>query len=376
MRFSEVCIESFGYTLPGEIWTSADVENRLAPLYQRLKLPEGRLELMTGIQERRFWPDDVPPSQLSINSCQQALQVANIDPSSVGCLIHGSVCRDFQEPATACSVHHHLRLPRSCFIYDTSNACLGILSGMIQAANMIQLGQIKAALVVGSEGGRQLVENTIDTLNRDTTLTRKSIKSAVASLTIGSASCAVLLTHQSISTTQNRLQAAAVQANTQHHDLCQSHNDQAGTEMQPLMQTDSELLMHHGVNTGVDTMVDFLNAGEISIDDIDRTVCHQVGGAHRKLMLESLGLDPENDFPTFSWLGNTGSAALPISMAIACEQDFVRPGDRVAMLGIGSGINCTMLDVQWQRSLVAGTTWGENPASETTAQSGVGSLAN
>jgi 3-oxoacyl-[acyl-carrier-protein] synthase III len=376
MRFSDVCIESFGYTLPDEIWTSADVETKLAPLYQRLRLPEGRLELMTGISERRFWPEGVPPSQLSINSCQQALQVADIDPELVGCLIHGSVCRDFLEPATACSVHHHLGLPQRCFIYDISNACLGILSGMIQAANMIQLGQIKAALVVGSEGGRQLVENTIDTLNRDTTLTRKSIKTAVASLTIGSASCAVLLTHQSISATGNRLQAAAVRANTQYHDLCQSHNDQAGIDMQPLMETDSELLMHHGVNTGVDTMADFLNAGEISIDVIDRTVCHQVGGAHRKLMLESLGLDPKNDFPTFSWLGNTGSAALPISMAIACEQEFVRPGHRVAMLGIGSGINCTMLDVQWQRSLVAGTIWGANAKSKPADQSSFGSLTN
>ena len=374
MHYSDVCIESFGYTLPGEVWTSPDIENKLEPLYQRLRLPEGRLELMTGIRERRFWPAGVLTSQLSINSCQHALRAAEIDPKLVGCLVHGSVCRDFLEPATACSVHHHLGLPERCFIYDVSNACLGILSGMIQAANMIQLGQIKAALVVGSEGGRQLVENTIDNLNHDLSLTRKSIKTAVASLTIGSASCAVLLTHQSISNTGNRLQGAATRANTQFHDLCQSHNDQAGTDMQPMMETDSELLMHHGVNTGVETMVDFLQSCQISIDEIDRTVCHQVGGAHRKLMLESLGLNPENDFATFPWLGNTGSAALPVSMAIACEQNFIRSGDRVAMLGIGSGINCTMLDVLWQRSLVSGSTWDESTRSGSIDQASFSSI--
>ncbi len=241
-------------------------------------------------------------------------------------------------------------------IYDVSNACLGILSGILQAANMIQLGQIEAALVVGSEGGRQLVENTIRTLNQDTTLTRKTIKGAVASLTIGSASCAVLLTHRSISATGNRLNAAAVNANTQFHELCQSENDQAGVEMQPLMQTDSETLMRQGVQTGVDTLVDFLAAGQVSVDQFDRSVCHQVGVAHQKLMLESLGIDPAIDFSTFPWLGNTGSAALPISMAIACEEGFIGPGHRVAMLGIGSGINCLMLDVQWNQSLVAGGT--------------------
>ena len=151
--------------LPSEIWTSADVEHRLLPLYQRLKLPQGRLELMTGIRERRFWPAGTRPSQFSVNSCNLALAAAELDPQEIGCLIHGSVCRDFLEPATACVVHHQLGLRDECVIYDTSNACLGILNGMVQAANMIELGQIKAAFVVGSESGRQLVESTISELN-------------------------------------------------------------------------------------------------------------------------------------------------------------------------------------------------------------------
>jgi 3-oxoacyl-[acyl-carrier-protein] synthase-3 len=321
---------------------------------------------MTGIQERRFWSPNTRPSELSVNSCRLALEAAEISSSEIGCLIHGSVCRDFLEPATACTVHNQVGLPADCIVYDVSNACLGILTGMIQAANMIQLGQIKAALVVGSEGGRQLVENTIATLNRDTNLTRKSIKSAVASLTIGSASCAVLLTHRSISRTDNRLIAAAIQANTQHCELCQSHNDQAGADMQPLMQTDSEKLMHYGVETGVQTMVAFLEASRWSVNDIDRAICHQVGTAHQKLMLKSLGIDPDLDFATFPWLGNTGSAALPITMAVACEQKFIQPNENVAMLGIGSGINCLMLAVNWQKSLVASTTFPGTRASSST----------
>ncbi|MEM9940802.1 MAG: 3-oxoacyl-ACP synthase III [Planctomycetota bacterium] len=352
MRYSSVCIESFGYTLPEEIWTSSDVENKLSPLYSRLKLPEGRLELMTGIEQRRFWPADAKPSQMSVQSCRLALDAAEYSANQVGCLIHGSVCRDFLEPATACTVHNQLGLPRNCFIYDVSNACLGILSGMVQAANMIELGQIESALVVGSEGGRQLVEKTISTLNADHSLTRKTVKPAVASLTIGSASCAVLLVHKSVSKTGNRLLGASVNANTRYHDLCQSHSDQAGADMAPLMQTDSEKLMHHGVETGVDNMPNFLSESGWKVEDIDKTVCHQVGVAHQKLMLQSLGINPDLDFQTFSWLGNTGSAALPISMAVACEKDFIKSGDNVAMLGIGSGINCLMISANWQNTRV------------------------
>jgi 3-oxoacyl-[acyl-carrier-protein] synthase-3 len=353
MRYQNVCLESIGYVLPEEVWTTSEVEKKLSPLYERLKLPEGRLELMTGIAERRFWARGITSGQLSVESCKLAMEAAEIDASQIGCLIHGSVCRDFLEPATACSVHHKTGLPPDCLIYDVSNACLGILSGMIQAANMIELGQIKAALIVGSEGGRQLVENTIHTLNNDLSLTRKSIKNAIASLTIGSASVAVLLTHDSISKSKNRMIGAAVRAHTQHHELCQSHEDQVGASMAPLMETDSEALLEAGVAAGVDTLAPFLEQTQWEAKDIDRTVCHQVGTAHRKLMLDSLSIDPEIDYPTFSWLGNTGSAALPSALAVACEKEFIVGGQKVGLLGIGSGINCTMIGVEWYESRVA-----------------------
>lgn len=356
MRYQNVCLESIGYLLPEEIWTTDEVEQKLEPLYSRLKLPHGRLELMTGIKERRFWAPGVMPGQLSIESCKLAIEAADIDPSKIGCLIHGSVCRDFLEPATACSVHHFSGLPSNCMIFDISNACLGILTGVLQAANMIELGQIEAALVVGSEGGRQLVETTIATLNVDQSLTRKSIKNAIASLTIGSASCAMLMTHESISKTKNRIVGAAAQANTRHHDLCQSHEDQTGAQMQPLMETDSEALMKAGVATGVATLAPFLENVNWSVAEIDRTVCHQVGTAHRKMMLESLSIDPAIDYPTFSWFGNTGSAALPSALAVACEKDFVETGHKVGLLGIGSGINCTMIGVEWNESRIASGT--------------------
>ena len=50
MKFEHTVIESIAVALPDDVLTSAQIEQRLAPLYERLKLPEGRLELMTGIK--------------------------------------------------------------------------------------------------------------------------------------------------------------------------------------------------------------------------------------------------------------------------------------------------------------------------------------
>ena len=348
MQYRHVCLESLGYTLPDEIVTSAELERRLQPLYERLRLPEGRLELMTGIRERRFWPADMLPSTQSIASAEKAIASAGIDRRQIGALVHGSVCRDQLEPATAARVHHELGLSPECLIFDVSNACLGLLTGVLQVANMIELGQIRAGLVVGTENGRSLVDATIAMLNRDTSLSRQTIKSAVASLTIGSGSCAFLLCDPDLSQTGNRLVAGVARAETAHHRLC--HGDADGGGM--LMQTDSERLMHEGVATAQATFQSLVEETGWSPSEFDKTIGHQVGGGHRKLLCETLGINPANDFTTFEWLGNTGSVALPITLAIALENGFISADENVGLLGIGSGIVSVMLAVEWQKSLV------------------------
>lgn len=356
MRYAHVCLESLGYTLPDEILTSDELEQRLAPVYRRLRLPAGRLELMSGIRERRLWAPDVLPSDKSIESGERALQAAQFDRSRVGALIHASVCRDHLEPATACRVHHYLGLPPECLVYDVSNACLGLLNGILQVANLIELGQIEAGLVVGTESSRALVETTIETLNRQTDLTRDAMKLALASLTIGSGSCAALLVHERASRTGTRLVAGAARAHTAHHELCRSGRDEAaGDGMKPLMTTDSETLLREGMATGAATFTQFLAETGWRREQITRSFCHQVGAAHRRLMLELLGIDASRDEVTFPWLGNTGSVALPLTLAMGAEGGRLHAGDSVALLGIGSGINCVMLGVEWGRSCVAGS---------------------
>ncbi len=342
-----------GFVLPSEVVTSAHIEQQLAPVYTRLKLPEGRLALMSGIGERRFWEPHTSISGPSVRSARLALESANVSPADIGCLIHASVCRDYLEPATACRVHAELGLSSQCWVHDLSNACLGLLSGMVQIATMIELGTIKAGIVVGSENARNLVESTIAALNADQQLTRQSIKPSFASLTIGSGSCAILLVEQGLSRTGNRLEACVARAECQHHDLCQSDTDQAGASMQPLMQTDSEQLLQAGVAVGARTFDQLLEQGA-SRDAFDATVCHQVGGVHRKLMLEALGLPAERDFTTFGWLGNTGSVALPTALALGLKSESIRPGSRIALLGIGSGINSLMMSTTWEQPVVAG----------------------
>ena len=348
MRFKNICLETLAYHLPENVVTSTDLEKRLSPVYERLKLPYGRLELMSGIRERRFWEKGVFPSDISSMAGQKALEKSGIDRKKIGCLISASVCRDFLEPATASVIHNNLKLSRNCHVFDISNACLGVLNGMVYVANMIEQGEILAGLVLAGENGGPLVNTTIENLLSDSTLTRSSIKGSIASLTIGSAAVAVLLTHKDLSKSGHRLLGVVAWTETKFNDLCRGNNDSGiDSDWTPLMNTDSENMMKEGCLLAGATWNETKKVLGWSNEDVDRVFCHQVGQAHRKLLYETLGLDSDKDFSTLEILGNTGAASLPITLAMGEEQGAVKKGDKVALLGIGSGLNCLMMGVDW-----------------------------
>jgi acyl-CoA:acyl-CoA alkyltransferase len=343
MKFTSVVIESLAVALPDEVLTSVDIEHRLRPLYERLRLPEGRLELMTGIRERRQWPPGTRPSDASAAAGRRLLERSNLSAAQVELFIHGAVSRDMLEPATASFAHRKIGLPGTAQIFDLSNACLGFLNAMTVAAGLIESGQIRTAMIVSGENSRPLVEQTLRTLT-ERPLSRQEIKPYFANLTIGSAAVAALLCHETLAPHGHRLIGGIARAATEHSDLCQG--DTYGAESL-VMQTDSEALLVGGLALAQDTWRDFVALTGWSAATVNRIITHQVGSTHRRKLYEALGLDLSRDFSTFESLGNTGSVALPSTLALAAEAGAIKSGDHVALLGIGSGLNCLMLGVEW-----------------------------
>ena len=346
MIFKNVFINSFGYELPPNVVTSEDLEQRLEPLYEALHFQKGQLEALTGIHERRFWDHGFKMSDGAIMAGQKAITATNISPSAIGLMIYGGVCRDQLEPATACAVADGLGLSHDALVYDVSNACLGILNGMVQVANAIELGQIEAGLVVSCESARQIIDSTIDLL-----LEKKDMeifKKTVATLTGGSGAVAVLLSNNATGNQPHKLLGGVAKNAAQFHNLCTWKPDTGIPALVPtIMDTDSVGVLQNGVTLGIETFKAFRK--ELSWGDSkpDKIICHQVGATHQRTILDSIGISKDRDFTTFRNLGNIGTVSLPITAAIASEREFLVPRDTVGFLGIGSGLNCLMLGIEW-----------------------------
>jgi 3-oxoacyl-[acyl-carrier-protein] synthase III len=315
--------------------TSDELDARLADTYRRVGLRAGLLERLAGIRERRWWPDGVSFVDGAATAGAKAISESGVDPASIGLMVNTSVSRRHLEPATAVAVHDAIGLPPSCQNFDVTNACLGFVNGIEIAAAMIDAGMVEYALVVNGEDARGVQEATIERLSA-ADVTAKDVVAQFATLTLGSGAVAMVLGRADQHPEGHRIVAAVSRAGTEHHELCIGDN--------ALMQTDLKGLLDAGLQLSADLWSDA--AAEFDWDKgLDRYVIHQISQVHTDALCARLDIDPERVPRTFPDRGNIGPVSVPFTLA--GEVDTLDEGDRILLMGIGSGLNASCLEIVW-----------------------------
>ncbi|HYN30106.1 MAG TPA: 3-oxoacyl-ACP synthase III [Dermatophilaceae bacterium] len=318
-----------------EVVTSASLDERLTDTYARVGLRPGMLERVVGIRERRWWPEGFSFVEGAVAAGAKAIGESGVDPARIGLMVNTSVSRLHLEPSTAVSIHHGLGLPPSCRNFDITNACLGFVNGMELAALMIDSGAVEYALVVDSEDCRSVNESTIARLS-DQGSTAEDVMSQFAALTLGSGAVAMLLGRADAHPEGHAVIGSVTRASTEHHALCIGSNDFMFTDLRGLLDAGLQL----SEDLWKDAAAEFDWAG-----GMDRYVIHQVSQVHTAAMCERLGVDPQRVPKTFPTRGNIGPASVPFTLASVA--DDLEDGDRVLLMGIGSGLNASILEIRW-----------------------------
>jgi 3-oxoacyl-[acyl-carrier-protein] synthase-3 len=317
---------------PPHVVTSAWIDEQLADTYRRCRIRPGMLERVAGILERRWWDADTTFDEAAARAGARALAAAGIEPCQVDVLINTSVSRHHLEPSMASAVHHRLGLPPSCLPFDISNACLGFVNGMQLASAMISAGQARHVLLVDGEGSRATQLRTIERLQRPD-VTAAEVVSEFASLTLGSGSAAAVIGTGRQGA--HRIVRGVSQAATHHHTLCVGDLEK--------MTTDSKAMLSAGLELAQQVWCE--PADRYGWRDADWFLLHQISAMHTRMVCQRLGLDPGRVPLTFPTWGNVGPAAIPITLADVADR--IEPGSRVLCMGMGSGLNASILELEW-----------------------------
>ncbi|RBY83900.1 3-oxoacyl-ACP synthase III [Geodermatophilus sp. TF02-6] len=334
-RFANTAVLAVQGADATQVVTSDALDDLLVDTYRRVGLRPGLLERLAGIRERRWWSDGVTFVDGAAEAGAKAVSESGVDPARIGVMINTSVSRRYLEPSTAVAVHAALGLPRSCRNFDVTNACLGFVNGMELAAAMIDAGAVEYALIVNGEDSRPVQERTIERLNRPQAVAR-DVLSQFATLTLGSGAVAMVLGRADRHPEGHRMVGSVSRAGTEHHELCVGDNDAMHTDLKGLL------------DAGLALSLDMWREAAEEFDwarGMSRYVMHQVSKVHTQAMIDRFSVDPALVPRTFPTRGNLGPASVPFTLA--GEQDSLALGDRVLLMGIGSGLNASCVEIAW-----------------------------
>jgi len=337
-RYNEVVISGLAHVDAPHVVTSADIETPLERTMERLGLPQGLLQDLSGIAERRVYDAGTMPSEVAAKAGERALAASGVDRADMGVLLNTSVCRDYLEPSTASLVHGRMGLPTEAANFDVGNACLGFLNGMNVVASMIEHGEIDHGLVVNGETSRFTMEATIERLASDD-CDEKMFREQFATLTLGSGAVAMVLSRAGSKDEGRRFLGGLSRSSTAHANLCTGHVHE--------MRTDTKGLLLAGLELAAHTWKEAVSAFEWSADEVDTYVVHQVSKVHTRAVCDTLGLDIDRFPLIYPSYGNIGPAGVPTVLSRSVQDGTVSSGDRVMLMGVGSGINAAAAEILW-----------------------------
>ena len=338
MLFQHVAIAGLAHIDAPRRLSSDDINARLKPTLDRLGIRTDVLKDIAGIHARRLWDGPMLASDAATLAARKALDDAGIDASKVGLLVNTSVSRDYLEPSTASIVSGNLGLSEHCQNFDVANACLAFINGMDIAARMIERGEIEYALVVDGETADLAYEKTLERLTSPDA-TEEQFRNELATLTLGCGAAAMVMSRAELVPAAPRYRGGVTRAATEWNGLCRGNLDR--------MVTDTRLLLIEGLKLAQKTFVAAKQALGWVVEELDEFVIHQVSQVHTQAFVKAFGIDPKKVLTIFNELGNIGPASVPIVLSKLREMGRLKKGDRVALLGIGSGLNCSMAEVVW-----------------------------
>lgn len=328
MTSQAVGILGSGSYLPEKVLTNADLE-------QMVDTNDEWIRTRTGIRERRIAADDMASSDLAYEAAIKALKQANITPEEIDLIIVATVTPDMMFPSTACLLQTRLGATKAA-AFDLSAACSGFLYGVSTATQYIQGGMYKHALVIGVES----LSKIVNWEDRNTCVLFGDGAGAVVmgpveegygflSFELGAdGSGGDLLKLPGGGSRKPVTQETVL---NQEHYIQMAGNEVFKFAVRVMEQTSEQVIEKAGLTK----------------DDVQFLVPHQANLRIIDAARKRLKLPEDRVVVNLDRYGNMSSASIPVALDEAVQQNRIKKGDIVVMVGFGAGLTWGASAMRW-----------------------------
>lgn len=312
------------------------------------------IRVRTGIEERRFVDAGISSSQVALPAARQAIADAGLEPADIDYLIFATMTPDYYFPGSAPFLQRELGL-RHVPCLDIRQQCAGFIYALQLADALVRSGQHRRVLVVGAEvhsslqpwsehswkvllgledGPVSAADWTRNTDTRDRTVL------------FGDGAGAVVVER----TDDDRGILDGV-LHTNGREAERLWTKAGGSSYRPYFQTsmwdsgdvtpivEGRKVYALAVQFMPQVALEVLERNGFTLDDLDLLIMHQANLRINEGVQKRLGLPDDKVFNNIQRYGNTTAATIPIALHEARQQGRVKPGDLVAFVGLGSGLN-------------------------------------
>lgn len=283
----------------------------------------------TGMK-RRHMSSGEATWYMAVSAAKKALMSADVNADEIDLIICSSATPDYFTPSCACLVQRELGI-KVCIALDVNAACAGFVYGMDMARRYLACGDIRNALVIGSENL--------------TKITDYSDRASCVLFGDGAAAAVV--------TASDRLYSSYISADGSgaKHMIARNippHNAFMGEkpeydEAMPAgnshyLYMDGKEVYKFATNALPLAVREACAKVGITVEDLNLIIPHQANIRIIQTAAKNLGVSMDKLFVNIEEYGNTSSASIPIALTEAYAQGRIKKGDKVCLVGFGSGL--------------------------------------
>lgn len=308
-------IIGFGHYLPSKILTNDD-------LSKMVETNDEWIRTRTGILSRHIAQDETT-SVIAGNAAKMAIENAGITPQDVDLLILATVTPDNTTPSTATKIAHNLGLRTGVPAFDMSAACSGFIYALTMADNMIQLGQVKTAVVIGAE----TLSKIVDWTDRNTCVL------------FGDGGGAVVLRAKEGKgdNTDTGILSTAIFADGSMYDNLKTTGGVSSTQNAGVVFMNGKEVFKYAVGSLSQAAEIAMQKASVNKADINWLIPHQANIRIIESVRERLELEEDKVIISLDHHGNTSAASIPLALSENIQSGRLKKGNLIVLTAMGAG---------------------------------------
>jgi 3-oxoacyl-[acyl-carrier-protein] synthase-3 len=317
--FSAV-IAGTGSYLPSKTLTNAELE-------KIVDTSDEWIMTRTGIKVRHICSDSETTATLGAEAAKIAIESAGITAADVDMIIVATITPEMVFPSTACFIQDAIGASNA-WAFDLTAACSGFVYALSVAQQFVSSGRNNNVLVIGAE-----------TLSKITNYEDRG-----SCILFGDGAGAVIVQRQ-------EQDGSGIMYSTQSSDgsgwtslNCRAYGSRHPAD-KPLddpnmikMEINGKEIYQLAVRRIVEMVNDCLKKCDLSIEDIDMFIPHQMNARIIESVAKRLKLTDEHVFINIDKFGNTSAASIPIALDDCSRQGKIKKGDVVLLAAFGAGL--------------------------------------